>query len=139
MRITYTEFVPDPKLRGTTTNLPAHIAQVLIASGQAVDVLFKGYQDRLSSETPQVAVPPTVEWGVQPAATSSFQQDVVIKKDAFGALTYFAEPPADAPASIKKQWEDLKGIDVNASARALEEARHNQSDYDERSKNFKRW
>jgi hypothetical protein len=38
MKITYTQYVPDPSLRGTTTNLPAHIAQVLIASGQAVEI-----------------------------------------------------------------------------------------------------
>src|ERR1039458_7606455 len=38
MKITYTQFVADPALRGTTTNLPAHIAQVLIASGQATEV-----------------------------------------------------------------------------------------------------
>jgi len=36
MRIQYTEFVANPALRGTTTNLPAHIAQVLIAQGSAI-------------------------------------------------------------------------------------------------------
>lgn len=36
MRIQYTEFVANPALRNTTTNLPAHVAQVLIAQGSAV-------------------------------------------------------------------------------------------------------
>jgi hypothetical protein len=38
MKIQYTQFALNPALRGTTTNLPAHRAQVLIDSGAAVEV-----------------------------------------------------------------------------------------------------
>jgi hypothetical protein len=38
MKIQYTNFVSDPSLRNTVTHLPNHVAQVLIASGQAVEI-----------------------------------------------------------------------------------------------------
>jgi len=50
MRIKFTEFAADPKLRGTTSNFPAHIAQSLIAQGAAVAVPYKDFRERLAAE-----------------------------------------------------------------------------------------
>lgn len=36
MKVTYTNYVPDPALRGKTVHLQAHVAQVVIALGCAV-------------------------------------------------------------------------------------------------------
>jgi len=38
MKIQFTEHCPDPTKRGTTTNLPRHVAEPLIAQGVAVEV-----------------------------------------------------------------------------------------------------
>lgn len=43
MKIEYTQFAPDPTLRGKTTHLPAHIASVLIAQGVAIEIKLPRY------------------------------------------------------------------------------------------------
>jgi hypothetical protein len=50
MRIKFTEFAADPKLRGTIANHPAHIAQSLIAQGAAVAVPYTDFRQRLAAE-----------------------------------------------------------------------------------------
>jgi hypothetical protein len=153
MKITYTQFVPDPALRGTTTNLPAHIAQVLIASGQAsaFPMPVRGSKEWLKARLEQSAsanapdvhdVSPTVagvEWGVKEKSLSPWSEVQVIKK--VGAeVFYFAHPPADCPRSIVARFKELTSDkrDVTA-AEALDAAKRQQTEYDEKIKYAKRW
>lgn len=50
MKIRYTDYAPNPTLRGTETHLPAHRAQPLIDSGIAVEVKYTSYVERLTAE-----------------------------------------------------------------------------------------
>jgi hypothetical protein len=103
MKVRYTEFCPDPKLRNTETHLQNHVAAVLIAQGVAVAVPFKTFADFLSSKNPPaVAVP--VEWGVKEAG--AYTPATVIKRTANG-VTHYRTPPPDCPASIVAQWKSL--------------------------------
>jgi hypothetical protein len=127
VKIRYTEFVPNPALRNTETNLPAHVAQVLIAQGSAVAVPFKTYADFLSSKNPPaVAVP--VEWGIKEAG--AYSPVCVIKRTANGE-TFYKTPPPDCPASIVDQWRSLAdGSEVPlspAEAKVLEDAYRNKN------------
>ncbi len=106
MRITYTEFVPNPNLRGTTVNLPAHVAQVLIAQGSAVAVPYKSYQDRLASEFSSPAVPVKIEWGIQQGSASQYSRPAITKRVGSEA-TFYSTPPADCPAAIAEQFRQL--------------------------------
>jgi hypothetical protein len=129
MRITYTEHVPDPKLRGTTTNLPAHIAQVLIASGQAITVPYKGYQEFLAAEHSTGSDPNNVDpnvvgtcWGVIDKDSSQFSIVRVIKRVG-SETTYFKAPPTDAPLSIHQQFHELSRTEEGAARTAIEAAK----------------
>ncbi|HWY20026.1 MAG TPA: hypothetical protein VNX26_02335 [Candidatus Acidoferrum sp.] len=152
MKITYTQFVPDPALRGTTTNLPAHIAQVLIASGQAsaVPMPVRGTKEWLKARLEQSAqagppdahdvVPPFVV-GVQWEAKQLPTGLVVILRKSGGEVTRFddlKECPA-CPKSVRKQFEELKAINVGADAQALDAAKRQQTEYDEKVRHAKRW
>ena len=106
MRIKYNEFAPNPTLRNTIAHFPAHIAQNLIAQGIAVAVPYKNYGERLSEEFAQGSDPsnvnafaPVAEWGVREAANSRFSKAVIIKRFR-GEITYFEQPPSDAPPDI---------------------------------------
>jgi hypothetical protein len=72
MRIQYTEFVANPALRNTIANLPAHVAQVLIAQGSAVALpraargsaawLAERLEESAAFNPPAAA--PLLTWGV---------------------------------------------------------------------------
>lgn len=133
MKIIYTEFVADPSLRRTTTNLPAHVAQVLIAQGsaKAVPMPRHGSKDWLAARNEQasLAVPsPTdtpagvtgVEWGIQNLRSGKVN---IIKR--VGSDTYFFDgPPQDCPRSICQQFigaaerSDVNSIAVAAAKQA---------------------
>ena len=128
MKITYTEYVPDPKLRGTTAHLPAHIAQVLIASGQAKAVPYKDFREILADDDAvrAAAAPPvTVEWGIRDKDRSVHSQVLIIRK--LGAeLSFFLAPPKDCPPSIVQQWKDMTKVDTSADRVAFEKAKQEQ-------------
>jgi hypothetical protein len=122
MKIQYTEFVADPSLRNTITNLPAHVAQVLIAQGSAKAVPLppygaKGWLEHRKEISAQVTapsscdiVPPTtgvgVEWSVEKMSTGK----IVIVKRFQGELTWFSKPPRECPPSIVQQFKGMSGL-----------------------------
>ena len=131
MRITYTEFVPDPKLRGTTVNLPAHVCQVLIAQGSAVAVPYKSYQERLAAEAMPPAPPPEISWGVQDTGASLFSVVCIVKKVG-NETFYLKEPPTDGscPPSIVAKWKSLTDTPTETSASASAQRKLEQQEAD---------
>jgi hypothetical protein len=106
MKIQYTEFAANPALRGTIANHPAHVAQVLIAQGAAVEIKPKTIAEFLDSKNPPAQVP-TVEWGIK-NADERFSCVTIIKR--FGnETTIFREPPQDCPAGVAAQWREMGG------------------------------
>ncbi len=108
MKIRYNEYVANPELRNTIKNLPAHVAQVLIAQGVAAHVPYTSVKDRIESEASLLPKPKplAVEWGVQDANLSQYSRVTVIKR--FGSeTTFFAAPPADCPPSIVARFKEL--------------------------------
>jgi hypothetical protein len=111
MKIEYTQFIPDPALRGKTTHLPAHIAQVLIATGQAKEVKLPprsapGWAEArvaLSRETqgPPVAGDTVVEFHKDP-------QWSVVAAPISGRPTFFR----------KWGYETARFVGVNAAEQA---------------------
>jgi hypothetical protein len=146
MRIKFTEHVPDPKLRNTIANHPAHIAQVLIASGQAVAVPYRDFRERLAAEATAAsgaghtdANVSGIEWGVNnkdPLNPSSIVR--VIKRRGCETL-FFSTPPDDAPAFIKQGFADLTAtttpemLEALRVAEALERNRANESTAQEKT------
>jgi hypothetical protein len=137
MKIQYTEFVADPSLRNTITNLPAHVAQVLIAQGSAKAVPLppygaKGWLEHRKEISAQVTtpsscdiVPPTtgvgVEWSVEKMPTGK----IVVVKRFQGELTWLSKPPRECPPSIVQQFKDMSGLNEaieGATAGGLVEA-----------------
>ncbi len=113
MKIKYNEFVANPALRNTETNLPAHVAQVLIAQGVAVAVRYKNFVEYMNAEHAQASaahsVNPSVqgvEWGIRDKALSRFSKVLVVKRIG-AATTYFETPPSDCPPSIRARFESL--------------------------------
>jgi hypothetical protein len=119
MKITYTQFAADPALRGTTTNLPAHIAQVLIAQGvaEAVPDPRRGTNEYLQMRAEQsaAAVPspydtpaPFVQGVRWEVGQSHFGRPVIMRRS--GSETWQADfnvIPPDCPADIRKQYEGV--------------------------------
>lgn len=105
MKIQYTQFAPNPSLRGTITNLPAHVAQVLIAQGVAVHVPYKDFRERLAAEFSPLAKPPVVEWGVQ-EPKGNYSRVAVVKRVGSETM-FFAAPPPDCPPAIVAQYKAL--------------------------------
>lgn len=110
MKIQFTQFAPDPSLRGTTKTLPAHRAQPLIDSGVAVQVPWKDFRERLAAEaTSQTAgsfqnVSVDEEWGIDTSLTQ-FRQVVIIRKRGSETIIYDS-PTKNTPPSIVKQFRD---------------------------------
>jgi hypothetical protein len=144
MKITYTKFVPDPSLRGTTTNLPAHIAQVLIASGQAVAVPVPDRnkpdptnawlrhiqeEDAMRKPTQYDTVPPNAT-GVEWSATVMGSGLVRVIKRVDGQVFWFDGPPKECPANIREQFLQLANLNPAANAAALDAAKRAQIDAD---------
>lgn len=107
MKIIYTQFAADPALRGTTTHLPAHIAQVLVAQGVAREIKYANYIERLQSlqDAMPPAKPPVVEWGVQDGL-SQYSRPTIIRRCG-SDTAFFAAPPADCPTAIVEQFRQL--------------------------------
>lgn len=108
MKIQYTQFAPDPSLRGTIKNLPAHVAQVLIAQNVAVHVPYTSVKDRIESEASLLPKPKPigVEWGIMEGNLSEYSRPAIIRRDANGT-TYFASPTPDTPPAIAEQFRQL--------------------------------
>ena len=124
MKIQYTQHVADPSLRNTITHLPAHVAQVLIASGQARHIPFKNAVERLNYEMSLLAnAPVVVEWGVREADGSAHSVNVVIKTTGSEQIFYDA-PPADAPDFIKVRFAAAQQKN-SAAVRAANDADRN--------------
>jgi hypothetical protein len=145
MKITYTQYVPDPALRGTTTNLPAHVAQVLIASGQATAAPLPRYgtTDWLTerAEMSKRAVPAPgdvdpnvkgVEWGIRDKVhTDPFSRVVVIRREG-AETTFYAVPPTDAPASVVRRFEELvSGVVLSPEAEQARRERLEREQYEQ--------
>jgi hypothetical protein len=137
MKITYTQFVADPALRGTTTNLPAHIAQVLIAQGaaKAEPMPARGSAGWLAARNEQAAtatVPDAhdtvagvagVEWGIHVRGVVV----AVIKR--VGSDTFFFDaPPVDCPLGIVQQFLDAANLSPEANAVAIAAAKKAQEE-----------
>ncbi len=107
MRVRYNEYVANPTLRHTETNLPAHVAQSLIAQGVAVHVPYTSVRDRIESEAALLPKPaaPAVTWGIK-ESTGNYSCTTIVK--CVGAdTTYFKTPPPDCPPSIVARFKEL--------------------------------
>jgi len=142
VRITYTAASPKA---GITEHVDNVTGRVLVASGLATEYIYKDFRERLAAEFASAsgagnvsATVVGVEWGIKEGDGSAYSQNVVVKR--VGAeTTYYAAPPHDAPESIKKRFAELSAIDPNANAIAVEKAKRDAAEYNERSKTFKRW
>lgn len=68
MKIRYSEFHPDPSLRGTINDsLPRHRALAAIDSGLAVEIPYASAQERLAATMPKPSAA-TVQWVVAQGA-----------------------------------------------------------------------
>lgn len=137
MRITYTAASPKA---GITEHIDNVTGRVLVASGMATEYKYKDFRERLAAEFSSAsgagcvnASVVGVEWGIKEGSVNA-----VIKR--VGAETiYYSCPPDDAPESIKKRFTELAAIDPNANAIAVDQAKRDAAEYNERSKTFKRW
>ena len=142
MRITYTAASPKA---GITEHIDNVIGRVLVASGLATEYKYRDFRERLASEFATASgagnVDPNakgVEWGIKESDGSAYSVNVIVKKHG-AETTYYSAPPDDAPESIKRRFAELAAIDPNASALALDKAKRDAAEYNERSKTFKRW
>jgi hypothetical protein len=114
MKIEYTEFIPDPALRGKTTHLPAHIAQVLIATGQAKE---KKLPPRSAQGWAEARVAESKELSQGPS-----QYDTVVEFHKDPQWSVVAAPISGRP-TIHRKWgyETARFVGANA----VEQARAN--------------
>jgi len=99
MRIKFTEYAADPKLRHTISNFPAHIAQSLIAQGAAVAVPYKDFRERLAAEAAEghdshntsVTAVATPRWGIHTGINGT---QVIVRRFGFEEARF--ENPLDA-------------------------------------------
>ena len=106
MKIRYNEYVANPALRHTETNLPAHVAQSLIAQGVAAHVPYTSVKDRIESEAALLPKPaaPVIEWGMKEAGM--YTPTTVIKRVG-SETTFFKTLPPDCPPSIVARFKQL--------------------------------
>jgi hypothetical protein len=118
VKITYTEFAPNPALRGTTTHLPGHIAQNLIAQGVAVHVPYKTFAEFMTAEHAQGSHPSNsnvpqvqgVEWS---CSTLHDGRPVIWRKRTNETSRFEDEALAahhGAPESVLKQFRDFVAL-----------------------------
>jgi len=119
MKIQYTEFVADPSLRNTITNLPAHIAQVLIAQGSAKAVPMPrwGTPEWLEERKAQsAAAVPNAEDTPAPFVSGvcweigkSYYGKPVIQRRSGSEIgqAAFGEIPDGCPADVRKQYDKI--------------------------------
>jgi hypothetical protein len=145
MKITFTQYVPDPSLRGTTTNLPAHVAQVLIASGQATAAPRPPYgstawlEEKKADAARAVPHPEDIdatvkntEWGVREQLSNPIAKVVVIKRTG-AETTFYAEPPSDAPPSIVRRFQELTHSFVHPDAVTARRERLEREQFEQQS------
>jgi len=103
MKIRYSDFHPDPSLRGTINDkLPRHRALAAIDSGLATEIPYASAQERLRSETPWAfeSVDATVRWSVaQGMVNGRYYISAKCSRPQCSTLTYDA-PPSAAIESI---------------------------------------
>jgi len=148
VQIKYTEFVADPALRGKTVHLPGHIAQVLVASGQATEVkrLPHGSGNAwLAQRAAECAAagPPDpqdvdanvkgTQWGVLDRDTSVYGVVRVVKKQGC-ETTFYTTPPADAPPGVVARFKELTQRNDGAGVEQLARARKEQIENEERTR-----
>src|ERR1019366_1496664 len=135
MRIIYTEFVADPKLRNTIANFPAHVAQSLIASGQAVAMPWKSYIERLNAEheQPRSAMPgdtavPNIEgvkWGIAEHPLAG----TVILRESGSETTRFQDADTaenyGAPAALLNEFRKIIGAREKTAAEIQQATQNN--------------
>ena len=131
--------------RGKTIHVPKEVGTVAVWRGEATEVKYKSYADRLKAAgdgTDAHNVNPCVvgtEWGVKDASDSGFRVVTVIRKQG-AETTYFSAPPADAPEVIKRRFSDLSNDTSAATAAAdLDVAKRAQAEYNEKIKHAKRY
>ena len=142
MRITYTAASPKA---GITEHIDNVAGRILVASGLATEYKYKDFRERLAAEFSSAsgagnvsASVVGVEWGIRESDGSAYSQNVVVKR--VGAeTTFLSAPPDDAPESIKRRFAELASVNPNAAAEALDKAKRDAAEYNERSKTFKRW
>jgi len=104
-------FLSGPR-SGETDHAPNTQETQLLAKAGIIEIIpWKNYHERLASETPQVVVPPTVEWGIRGAerGLNSYSQTVIIKRTSLGETTFFSSVPPDCPKEIANQFRALTG------------------------------
>ena len=154
MKIQYTEHVADPALRGTIVHLPNHVAQVLIATHQAVEIKLPrrgepGWAEArvaLSRETqgPPNAGDVCVEFHKDPlwsvVAASISGRPTIFRKWGYETARFVGEHAAEqakanhCPESILKQYTDaLNAKDVSAQQVAEAQIAQQQRELEEKT------
>jgi len=130
--------------RGKTIHVPKEVGTVAIWRGEATEVKFKSYAERLkaagAANDPHNVNPCVegIQWGVKDASSSGFNVVTVIKK--FGSeTTIYSTPPADAPKSIVKLFEDLSNTTGSTAAADFEAAKQKQLAYNESIRHARRY
>ena len=135
---------PIVSQRGKTVHVPKEVGTVAVWRGEAIEVKFKSYAERLkaagAANDPHNVNPCVegIQWGVKDASSSGFNVVTVIKK--FGSeTTIYSTPPADAPKSIVKLFEDLSNSTSSNAAAELETLQRKQAEYENSIKDAKRY
>lgn len=163
MKIKYTNFCPDPQLRNTETHLPNHVAQVLIATGQAKEVKLPprgapGWAEARIAESKELnhgpsngdtvvpfVHPPRWELGVMPITKKTgiyFRAGT--ETNCFSSLTWFdnagKECPipalAHCPKEIIEKFKEVLANEALAATGELAtalEAQQAQQDYNNKT------
>lgn len=158
MKIQYSQFTLDPSLRGKTVHLPAHVAAVLIATNQAVEVKLPprgapGWAEARMEESRVLAgtgdasqdtvvanvYPPT--WTLETLPITC-KPAIVYRSGSnvtkFPALFWYDAKgkkhdaiPSECPKNIRKQFEEqLDAIAPERMEAAAEKIRKAQTDQD---------
>jgi hypothetical protein len=142
MKIRY--LAASPKV-GQVEHIRNDVGVTLIAAGFAEAVPYKDFRERLREEGQGGAHPQStnpcvdgVEWGIKDASDSGFRCVTVIKK-VNSETTYYSAPPADAPKSIVKRFDELSNSTGSTAAADLDAAKRAQLEYNERIKDIPRW
>ena len=130
--------------RGKTIHVPKEVGTVAVWRGEAIEVKFKSYAERLKAAgdaNDPHNVNPCVEgiqWGVKYASSSGFKIVTVIKK--FGSeTTIYSTPPVDAPRSVVARFNDLSNSTSSNAAAELETLQRKQAEYENSIKHAKRY
>jgi hypothetical protein len=114
---------PNPKLQhlnGLIQHEPYEAVAPYILSGQAEELPFKTYQERLKYEEElRLASQPKVEalWGVKETLLKA-----MVVKTFNSEVFYYDSPPADCPPFIRQRWQFAHerivgmGNDLNTNA-----------------------